>query len=60
MNLQEIASKAFNPSSPILNYKELYEETKKNVALFIVQVDNELSKILKKHEKEIGDLRREN
>lgn len=60
MNLQEIASKAFTPSSPIQDYKELYEETKKNVALFIAQVDNELSKILKKHEKEIGDLKCEN
>lgn len=39
MDLQELASKAFTPTSPIQNYKELYEETKKNVALFIAQVD---------------------
>lgn len=40
MNLNELASKAFTPASPIQNYRELYEETKKNVALFIAQVDN--------------------
>jgi hypothetical protein len=49
MNITELANQAFVSSSPIQNYKELYEETKKNVALFISQVDNELSRILIKH-----------
>lgn len=40
MNISELANKTFTSSSPIQNYKELYEETKKNVTLFISQVDN--------------------
>jgi ribosome biogenesis GTPase A len=49
VNVSDLASKAFTSSSPIQNYKELYEENKKNVALFISQVDNELGRILKNH-----------
>ncbi len=32
-----------------LNYRELYLECKKNVSLFMKQVENEISKILKNH-----------
>ena len=49
MNISEMATRTFTSSSPIQNYKELYEEAKKNVALFISQVENEISKILSKH-----------
>lgn len=35
-----------------LNYRELYLECKKNVSLFMKQVENEISKILKNHEEE--------
>jgi hypothetical protein len=38
-----------HPHNP--NYKELYQECKKNVAIFMKKVDNEISTILSNHEK---------
>lgn len=60
MNLSVLASKTFNSSGNSQDYKQLYEEAKKNVAVFISHVDRELSKILMEHQKEKDELRREN
>lgn len=38
------------------NYKELYLECKKNVALFIKHVDTQMADILSKHEEEKKNL----
>ena len=46
-----------HPLNP--NYKELYQECKKNVAIFMKKVDNEISTILSNHEKEKKKLKKE-
>jgi hypothetical protein len=38
MNICAIAEAAFEPSSPLLDYRQLYEETKKKVGIFIARV----------------------
>ena len=53
MNICAIAEAAFEPSSPLLDYRQLYEETKKKVGIFIARVEGEIGIILRNHQAEI-------
>lgn len=60
MNICAIAEAAFEPSSPLLDYRELYEETKKKVVIFIARVEGEFGTILRNHQAEIEKLTHQN
>lgn len=60
MNICSIAEVAFEPSSPLLDYRQLYEETKKKVGIFIARVEGELGTILRNHQVEVDQLTRQN
>lgn len=52
MNLTAMAQRSLSVSPKAKDYKELYEETKRNTATFIKLVEEELNKILNQHKKE--------
>jgi hypothetical protein len=52
MNITALAQRSLSSAPKATDYKELYEETKRNTATFIKLVEEELSKILNQHKKE--------
>ena len=60
MNILSLANKTITNSSKQQNYKQMYEQVKKNTSVFIKMVESEVSKMLLQHKKEKMRLEKEN